>query len=196
MLAKAVLTVSIDVDADAAQNSVASHRDVAAVTDRLLEMLAHRQIAATWALAEPSASSATERIVTRPAGHEIALLGDATWVGAQCGRGVFGRELTRRLAAAQAMGLVITTLAVRGAEVDSQGDLACKQGITAVRHERNDVARKPRGRMQPGTLRFGLWSFPVSHALPGNNRWLPGGGGSWAGRRLVDRVIVERGLVQ
>jgi hypothetical protein len=50
--------------------------------------------------------------------------------------------------------------------------------------------------MQPRRLRYGLWSFPVSHVLPGTSRLVPGGGGGRAARALVDRAIVERGLVQ
>jgi hypothetical protein len=186
MLTKAALSISVDLDDDAAS---------AAVTDGLLELFARHQIPATWAVSNPAASPLVERILSHAEGHEIALLGEASWVGPHVGRAAFDRELRCRIAAADARGPLVSTLVVGVDCLDEQHEVAIKHGITAVRHPAPRVDVKSPGRMQPGTLRFGLWGFPLRATLPGNSRLLPGGGGRRAARLLVDRAIVACGLV-
>ena len=194
-LAKAVLSISVDLDHDLAAPSIARRRSAEAIVDRLLEMFADHQIPATWAVAESTASPAVGRVASHDVGHEIALLGDSSWVGPKVPRAAFDHELGRRVAAAATRGFSISTLVVGIDHLDQQCDLAIKHGIVAVRHTAPQAAGQSHCRMQPGTLRFGLWSFPVRCGLPGASRWLPGGGGRRAVRSLVDRAIDEGGLV-
>ena len=195
-LPRGVLTLSIDLEIDATRLGLAEQRSLEAVTARLLALVGKYELPATWAVADPAVSAATERIVALRAGHEIALWGDATWVGREAGRSRFGRELTRRVVRARAAGLAVSTLVLKTSELEDHCDLAIKQGITAVRHPcLEDAAKNPR-RLQPQTLRYGLWSFPVSLELPHASRWLPGGGGGHTARALIDQAINERGLVQ
>ena len=194
-LSKAVLTISVDLDRDVARLGADDADRSADIADRLLEIFAAHQMPATWSVAEPATSRSIDRIVARRAGHEIALWGDAPWMARDAGRGSFGRELARRAAAGRARGLSIATLVVDGTIVDDHCDLAIKQGITAVRHAPGANESKSRGGL-PAKLRFGLWSFPVTHVLPGDSRWLPGGGGGRRLRVLLDRAIVVPGLVQ
>jgi len=39
-----------------------------------------------------------------------------------------------------------------------------------------------------------LWEMPASLLLPGNSRWLPGGGRSWTARQQIDRAIRQRSV--
>ena len=195
-LPRGVLTLSIDLEVDAAHLGLAEQRSLEAVTSRLLELMGKYELPATWAVADPAVSAATERVVSLQAGHEIAISGDATWVGREAGRSRFGRELARRATHARASGLAISTLVLKTSELEDHSDLAIKQGITAVRHPNADHAAHDPRRFQPQTLRYGLWSFPVSLVLPHTSRWLPGGGGGRAARALIDQAICDRGLVQ
>jgi hypothetical protein len=195
-LPRGILTLSIDLEIDAAHLGLAEQRSLEAITSRLLKLVGKYELPATWAVADPAVSAATERIVSMRAGHEIAISGDATWVGREAGRSRFGRELARRCARARASGLAISTLTLKTTELEDHSDLAIKQGITAVRHpDAQCTARNARG-LQPQTLRYGLWSFPVSLVLPHTSRWLPGGGGVRTARALIDQAICDRGLVQ
>jgi hypothetical protein len=195
-LPRGVLTLSIDLEVAAAHLGLAERRSLETVTARLLELVGKYELPATWAVADPAVSAATERIVSLRAGHEIAISGDATWVGREAGRSRFGRELARRTAHARASGLAISTLILKTSDLEDHSDLAIKQGITAVRHPETDRAAHNPRRLQPQTLRFGLWSFPVSLVLPHTSRWLPGGGGVRTARALIDQAICDRGLVQ
>jgi hypothetical protein len=153
-------------------------------------------MAATWAVADPAVSAARARIAAARGGHELAILGDASWVGREAGRGRFARELARRTARARELGVAIDTLVLKSVLPIDHCDLAIKEGIVAARHLSAPHLARSTGRLQPRTLRFGLWGFPVSIALPGTSRWLPGGGGTRAARLAVDEAAGGQGMVQ
>ena len=67
------------------------------VTAELAERLARYNLPASWAVADPAVSAATERLLHAGAAHEIAILGDRSWVGREAGRARFARELARRV---------------------------------------------------------------------------------------------------
>jgi hypothetical protein len=196
-LPRAILTVSIDLELDATRLGLGlgARRELEEITGRLLTLLAKLDLPATWAVADPAVSAATERIRSMGMSHEMSLFGDSTWVGRGASRSRFARELMRRAAHSRGAGIAISTLALKSAELDDQADLAIKHGITAVRHLESQSDTSYR-RFVPRTLRYGLWSFPVSCTLPGASRWLPGGGGRHVARILIDRAIKECGLVQ
>jgi hypothetical protein len=189
------VTISIDLDDDPTRVASAPKRALELVTDRLLVLLAEFQMPATWAVADPAVSAARSRIAAARSGHELAILGDASWVGRAAGRGRFARELARRAAGARAAGIPIATLALKTVLPIDHCDLAIKEGIIAARHLSAAHLARSAGRLQPRTLRFGLWGFPVSINLPGASRWLPGGGGTRAARLAVDEAATAGGVV-
>lgn len=180
-LPRGILTISIDVDSDAGR--------AGELLQPCLELLHKHQLAATWAFADPGAALA-ERLARDTSGHEIALLGDASWVGRAAGRGRFAHKLGERIHRANAAGIAITSLAVHGAILGDQTDLAVKHGITAVRHAALEA--RSNGGLPGRTLQGGLWNFSVGLALPGASRWLPGGGGGGRARAAIDQAIAER----
>jgi hypothetical protein len=193
-LARGVVTISIDLEVEGALKERVAERAVEEVTFWLHEVLDKYELPATWAMADPTASAASERILSLGPRNEIAVLGEAAWIGRQAGRGRFGRELARRLERNRGAA-PISTLVLKSGELGELSDLAIKHGITAVRHAPS-ADEGIRGRSQPQTLRHGLWSFPVSLVLPGASRWLPGGGGLRAARSGIDRAVESRGLFQ
>lgn len=190
------LTISIDLEDDPSRLTHLSKRSLEAVTDRLLVLLAEHQMPATWAVSDPALSAARARIAAVRGGHELAILGDASWVGREAGRGRFARELARRTARAREAGVPINTLVLKSVLPIDHCDLAIKEGIIAARHLSAPHLARSAGRLQPRTLRFGLWGFPVSIVLPGESRWWPGGGGARAARFVIDEAADSRGLVQ
>ncbi len=192
---RGILSLSIDLEPEVTQLGLLQQRALDQTTLRLLDMLDEYEIPATWAVSDPAVSAATERIRSGHRGHEIAILGDSTWVGHAAGRSRFGRELARRVAHGRAAGLKLTSLVLRTAALDDHVDLAIKQGITAVRQT---VATKGKSADEatPKPLRFGLWSFAASLELPATSRWLPGGGGVRAARLGIDQAIARGGFYQ
>jgi hypothetical protein len=195
-LSRGTLTVSIDLEHDASHVAPVPRRALGELTTRLLELLARYEMVATFAVADPAVSAARERIVAARRGHELAILANASWVGRAAGRGRFARELERRAAHSRDEGLTIHTLALKTVLPIDHCDLAIKEGIIAVRHPSVAPTAGSVRRLQPQTLRFGLWGFPVSITLPASSRWFPGRGGTRAARLAIDEAVCGQGLVQ
>jgi hypothetical protein len=186
-----ILVVSIDLELDAQHCRPQQQRSLDRVATQLLDLLIKFQLPATWAVADPAISAATDKLLAAGAGHEIAVLGDQAWVGSNAGRLRFGRELQRRVTRGRELGLPLTTLALRNASLDAHLDLVVKNGITAVRGAASASQRKTAGD-QPQSLYAGLWMMWPSHVLPGNSRWWPGGGRIRAARRGLEQSAARR----
>jgi hypothetical protein len=179
-----VLVISVDLELPLGHCGVVEERLLDETTGKLLALCDKYRMSATWGVADPVHSAATDRVRAASVAHEIAVLGDATWVGSQAGRARFAGELSRRVLKARAAGLPISTLIPAEVVLDDHLDLVVKNGITAVRGV-VDHGGRSRRTAQPHALHFGLWEFPGSLRLPGDSRWLYGGGrGIWARRGL------------
>ena len=189
-LDQGTITVSVDLEPAAGQASVEHGRRLDETTDWLITTFGRLGIPATWAVADPAHSAATERLLTAELGHELAVLGDASWAGRQAGRSRFAQELARRVLGSRAAGIEVTSLVPRDVGVGEHVDLLLKHGLTAVR---GDVAlslsRQP---LQPHALRFGLWEVPGSVRLPAQQTWLGGAGGGIAIRRAIRHAARQR----
>ena len=162
------LVVSIDLELNDHASSVAHQRRLDTLAGALRQSLATHQIPATIAVSDPVHSAATELFAQSSLPHEIAILGEPSWVGRGAGRERFGRELQRRFQSARAAGLAATSLVLRQVELAENFDLLVKNGVTAIRSDR-PVAPSPLP--QPQWLRFGLWQVPTSTTLPANRSW-------------------------
>ncbi|MGD9721598.1 MAG: hypothetical protein AB7O59_06080 [Pirellulales bacterium] len=196
-LNKAVLNISIDLDAVPADQSLTERRSLVTLVDRLLEQFARHHLPATWSLGEPSTAMATQRILAVRGGHEIGLLiappSSVPSSSAPLADRVAAQDVARRLLAARQLGIRVDTLALAAGDVSQHAALAVKHTLVALRHAAIDGTSRPR--MPAAALRFGLWSFPVTSQLPGTSRWLPGGGGGRTLRALIEHAIHATGLV-
>ena len=146
------LVISIDLELAPRQRMrLDDQRRLASTTDSLIEALRDCRLAATWAVADPAVSAATEVIraaaennnAENDNAHDIAVLGDHTWIGPQAGRTRFARELSRRVLRAQVAGIGVSTLGVRDAVLSDHLDLLVQHGIPAVRGTRPLPAAPP-----------------------------------------------------
>jgi hypothetical protein len=183
--AHGTLTLSVDLEHDHIDVTLNQQRALDEVSGELFNLFRRHQVPATWAVADPAVSLQRSRLEV--SSGELALLGDSTWVGREAGRARFARELSRRVAHARSEGLQIATLVLRTPLPVEHCDLVIKEGIRAVRQP----VQSARGVRSVQSVRFGLWGFAVSIALPGTSRWLPGGGGTRAARYEIDRAATE-----
>jgi len=160
------LLISIDLEHSHPLRRVSDHRTMDDVVRRLSDLLSEQQIAATWCVADPAVSAATEHLLAQDSRHEMAILGDSTWVGKEAGRKRFANELTRRTLSARAAGLTATTLALQEVELDDHLDLLVKHGISAIRPT---TGSKLQG-AAVSPLRYGLWSLAPSARISGGDR--------------------------
>ncbi len=193
-LPRGTLILSVDLEFSGPRAGLAEQRALDNALERLLACLARHDMPATWAVADPAVSAARGRIEAAGRGHELAIAGDASWVGQAAGRSRFARELARRAAQARGAGLSVRTLVLKTELPGEHADLAIKEGIVAVRQTGPASVARKAGSL-PRTLRFGLWEVPANVTLPGASRWLPGGGGTRAACYEIDQAIERRGPV-
>jgi hypothetical protein len=182
------LLISIDLELDVAQRTQADGPRLDEVAGWLVELCRQYQIPATWAVADPARSAASDVVLDGCADHEIAILGDPTWVGPYAGRIRFARELARRVLGARDAGFAASTLVLRDVRLQEHFDLLVKYEISAVRSGMTGTCETLQA-WRPKMLRFGVWHFPVFWKLPGQCRWLPGGGGDFTAHRNIQRAI-------
>lgn len=177
------LLLSIDLELDVAQQGAVQTRRLDAVAAALLALCQRRQLAATWAVADPARSAATEMIRAAGESQELAVLGDHTWVGAGAGRQRFARELARRFDTARSEGIAARTLVLRNVPLGDHLDVVARHEVTAVRPPIRGRSVPTSG--GPELLHYGVWGFAPTAIVPGTVRWWPGSGGEL---NAVERV--------
>lgn len=183
-----VLVLSVDLELEIDHSDRLRDEQLDAVRSRLVGLTQQHRIAATWAVADPLLSAATDQVLHAGAGHELAVLGDRSWIGPGYGRGRIARELDRRLGRARKAGIAVQALALRNVEPSSVLQLLNEHGIMAVRGPAIDAAVAVRKLAAP-SVRFGLWQAPPPWQLPLVGRWwLPASWGiCYEIRRTSDR---------
>jgi len=169
------LLITVELDPVANGHSVERHRGLAAITSRLAEVLQAHRLPATWAVGDPAHSAATSTVLVSEVPHEMAVLGDPSWLGPTAGRTRFARELARRITQARKANIPLSALVPRVASVQEDIDLVVKQGIQAVAGVGQPTGR--RFQLPPTrALHYGVWEMPVSAKLPAASSWLVSGG--------------------
>jgi hypothetical protein len=179
------VVLSIDLELDLEHHNRQLQQRLDEVRSQLIEVTQAYSVPATWAVADPMLSAATESILTAGCGHEIAVLGDQAWLGPGCGRARLARELTRRFSAPRKAGIPVNTLALRNVELVVDLDLLVEHGVTAFCGPAVEMSPAVRGPSQPPT-RFGLWQPPAAWTLPPRARWWSPA--AWSIRREVKRA--------
>src|SRR5688572_29258321 len=85
-----LITVQLDPIADG--SGLEHKKELAGVTKQLIDLMDIHGMPATWAVSDPAHSAATSRILRSAVPHELAILGDANWLGQEAGRTRFARE--------------------------------------------------------------------------------------------------------
>jgi hypothetical protein len=156
---------------------------------RLIDLTKKNNIAATWAVADPMLSAASESILTAGVGHEVAVLGDEAWLGQGCGRGRLARELMRRFSAPRKNGMPVSTLMLRNVTQVGDFDLLIQHGVTAIcgpAASQWTAAHKA----SQSPIRFGVWQPPTALQLPMQSKWWSPA--TWLVRRKIKRSIRKR----
>jgi hypothetical protein len=158
------LLITVQLDSAATGRQLERHQHLAGVTRRLIALADSERLPLTWAVSDPAHSAATSLVLRSAVEHEMAILGDATWVGATAGRTRFAHELVRRLTQARATGLEVTSLVPHVASIENHIDLVVKQHITAVAgFESHESTRRS---SSPRAMHYGVWEVPISGILP------------------------------
>ena len=183
------LAITVQLDSTCEDRNLEQHRSLAGITRQLIATMDAERVPATWAVSDPAHSAATPLILKSAVEHELAILGDANWVGPTAGRTRFARELVRRMSQARAAGLEVTTLVPGVASIEAHIDLVVKQHITAV----VGVATVATAKLQNDAraLHYGVWELPITARLPLQRTWFSSGKSAlW---KRVTRTAKEAG---
>jgi len=186
------LILSIDLELDLEDYETPLQRRLDDVRKQLIDLSRVANIPATWAVADPMLSAASDSILAAGCEHEIAVLGDQAWLGPGCGRDRLARELTRRFSVPRKAGIPVSTLALRNVNQVVELDLLIDHGITALcapAVEHPSIADK----IGVPPTRFGLWQPPLAWRLPPRKSWWSPAG--WLIRREIKRTIRQRSLI-
>jgi hypothetical protein len=127
------LTLSIDLELEIGRASPSQLQWLDDLTPELVALLDSHGIAATWAVADPARSAATEAILNSSQPHEIAVLGDRSWLGWGAGGSRAKRELTRRITGAAARQIAIRTLVLHNESSFANGLQLSELGVQTIR---------------------------------------------------------------
>lgn len=155
------LTISLDLPQVDARLVLSEERTSRARVQAAIDLLNQYRIASTVAIPDPESMPDVAKWTA--AGHEIALLAEASWSQADSPRGIFARELASRVMRAGAKGLQIRTLALTHANAPHHTDLLVKHGIQGIRGVSSVGRRSVLGGLfqrprstHSRTLRYGL----------------------------------------
>lgn len=183
------VNITVQLDSTAEGRNVERHQELASVTRQLVATMDAERIPAAWAVSDPAHSAATSMILKSAVDHELAILGDANWVGPTAGRTRFARELVRRMTQARGAGLHVTTLVPSVATIDDQIDLVVKQQITAIVGLKSPATTQQF--LEPRAMHYGVWEVPLSASLPMKATWFSSGKRSiW---RRIQRTTSDAG---
>jgi hypothetical protein len=186
------LILSVDLELDLDHQDLPGQERLDHVRRQLVEGMRQAGVAATWAVADPALSAATESILAADPGHEIAVLGDQAWLGPGSGRMRLNRELERRFGGARKAGIASTTLALRNVDHVVDLDLLLDHGITAVRGAAVNALRQVR-RLSAPAIRYGVWQAPAAWRIPPHSGWWSPT--TWSICREIKRAITLGTLV-
>ena len=185
-----ILSIDLELDVDRHDDGLDGRLD--AVRAQLIALTGQYGLAATWAVADPLLSAATESILSANCGHEIAVLGEQAWIGPGCGRVRLRRELGRRFTSARKTGIPVSTLALRNTDQVLDLDLLLEHHVTALRGPvANATPTRPMAIAVP--IRFGLWQPPTATPLAPTRGW--SSFTAWSLRRAIRRAIRRQSLL-
>lgn len=127
------LTLSIDLELEIGRASASQLQWLDDLTPELVALLDSHGIAATWAVADPARSAATDAILSSQQPHEIAVLSDRSWLGWGAGGSRAKRELTRRVSGAAARNIAIRTLVLHNESSFANGLQLGELGVQTIR---------------------------------------------------------------
>lgn len=127
------ITLSLDLELEIGRAASTHAQRLDDLTPELVALLDRHGIAATWGLADPARSAATEAILTSRLPHEIAVLGDRSWLGWGAGGSRANRELARRITGAAARQIAIHSLVLHNESSIANGLPLAEMGITTIR---------------------------------------------------------------
>lgn len=131
---------------------------------RLFELFGQYNLPVTWAADLYQFRNITRLMRQQSLPHELAILGDSSWVSPSGNRLMFCRQLSDRMRGARDERSPVTSLVLSDVDLCDHFDLLVKHRISMVRPAPHTGPLVP-GQLQPKSTRFGVWQAPTATQL-------------------------------
>lgn len=185
-----VVVFSLELALGTNQTALGQYRQLGQLANQLVTLMDGYGVPATWAIPDPAAHPLVPRLRAAGVRHEIALLGESSWIGPDVDRSRTLLELDRRLKEAQQAGLAVTSLVLRKTALTHDVELLARYGLTALR---GAIARRKTRTQPPAEKRFGVWYTAPDAVLPARWLRLPPIGPFGHAQRLIRRCAHDAG---
>lgn len=161
----------VDLGLPADQTALAQHREMNLLIEQIAGTFARHNVTATWATTQSVNSPAANIIRSADDRHEIALLGDKSWLSATIRREEIIHHFTENMQHAQEVGNPIRTLVLRDAAPESLYVIFKKRGIDNLRPmPLQEFTRQ--SQRDPGLKINGMWVTHATGVFPACGRVL------------------------
>jgi len=181
----------VDLGLPANQTALAQHREMNLLAEQLVGTFARHDIAATWATAQSVESPVVDAIRFTESGHEIALLGDQSWLSESIRRDKIVSHFTENMEHAAANGKPLRTLVLRDEAPESLYVVFKKRGIDTLR----PVATQSRTRdsqRDPALKINGMWLAPATAVFPARGSLLGRFDIGFRGKQILNRARTKK----
>lgn len=181
----------VDLGLPADQTALAQHREMSLLAEQLVGTFARHEIAATWATTQSVESPVVDAIRFADANHEIALLGDQSWLSESIRRDKIVSHFAENMKHAAEIGKPLTTLVLRDAAPESLYVVFKKRGINTLRPIVKKGATRDSQR-DPALKINGMWLAPATAVFPARGSLLGRFDIGFRGKQVLNRARLKK----
>lgn len=176
----------VDLGLPANQTALAQHREMNLLVEQIAGTFARHNVTATWATTQSVNSPAANIIQAADDRHEIALLGDNSWLSSSIRREEIINHFTENMRHAAEVGKPLKTLVLRDPAPESLYVIFKKRGIDNLRTVSTQGFSRHSQR-DPGLRINGMWVTEATGVFPACGRVLGRFDIGYRGKQILNR---------
>ncbi len=155
----------VDLGLTADQTAISQHRELCEMTQQLLSLFDEHQIPVTWASPLSMVAHVVEMMQISKTPHELAILGDASWLEDGQRRAVVIESIEDFVELARQNHQVVNSIVLRDSRGTMHHEIFAKHGLSIVRTPVEDGVATHASR-DPVTSRNGCWNVAANAVFP------------------------------
>lgn len=177
----------IDTGLPAHQTAIAQHREMNLLIEQLAGTFARHDVVATWAIAQSVNSPIADIIHAADERHELALLGDGSWLSESIRREEIVQHFAENMRHAADVGKPLRTLVLRAEASESLLPIFKKRGINTLRPmATTEFSRSPQ--REPALRNNDMWVSESTAVFPARGRLLGRMDIGFRGKQILNRA--------
>lgn len=177
----------IDTGLPAHQTALAQHREMNLLIEQLAGTFARHDVVATWAMTQSVNSPLAEIIHSADERHELALLGDNSWLSESIRREEVIHHFSENMRHAADVGKPINTLVLRDEASETLFPVFKKRGINTLRPVVPTEFSRASQR-EPAQRNNDMWVSASTAVFPARGRFLGRMDVGFRGKQILNRA--------